>query len=316
MTAATPGSTPDSVPGTAPGASDGAAGAPSRGPGDSAAPPRTAAWRRLLRNPAGVAGLVLSAAFVLAGLLAPVVAPASPSAVDFTGLFEEPSGAHWLGTDELGRDQVARVLYGIRSSLAVAVGAVLLAVAVAVPLGLAAGYYRRIVDPIVSRLNDAVMAFPFLVLAVGLAAILGPSLTNAAIAIGVSQVPTVLRVMRGEAIRLAGEDFVDGAIAGGAGDAAVLFRHILPNAANALLIQITVGIPAAVIGEAMLSFLGLGVQPPTPSLGTMLSSAQAYFTQAPWLAVFPGIILVLVTLGFNLFGDALRDALDPKGARR
>ncbi|PSK95866.1 peptide/nickel transport system permease protein [Murinocardiopsis flavida] len=277
---------------------------------------RGTVWRRLRRNPAGMAGMVLSALFVLAAVFAPVLAPQDPAAVDFDRLFAEPSVGAPLGTDELGRDQVSRVLYGIRSSLFVAAGAVLLAAVAAVPLGLVAGYYRRVVDPVVSRLNDAVMAFPFLVLAVGLAAILGPSLTNAAIAIGVSQIPNVLRVIRGETIRLAEEDFVDGAIAGGASDAAVLFRHILPNAVNALLIQVSVGIPVAVIGEAMLSFLGLGVQPPTPSLGVMLSGAQTYFTQAPWLAVFPGLVIVLLTLAFNLFGDGLRDALDPKGARR
>ncbi|GAB3721933.1 ABC transporter permease [Nocardiopsis nanhaiensis] len=277
---------------------------------------RRSVWHRLWRNPAGMVGLVLSAAFVAVALLAPVIAPQDPAAVDFDRILAQPGAADPIGTDQLGRDQVSRVMYAVRSSLLVAAAAVLLALVIAAPLGLLAGYYRRYVDPLISRLNDAVMAFPFLVLAVGLAAILGPSLVNAAIAIGVSQIPTVLRVLRGEAMRLAEEDFVDGAIAGGAGDFAVLFRHILPNAANALLVQISVGIPAAVIGEAMLSFLGLGVQPPTPSLGTMLSSSQAYFAQAPWLAVFPGLVLVLLTLGFNLLGDGLRDALDPKGRRR
>ncbi|MDA2811424.1 ABC transporter permease [Nocardiopsis sp. RSe5-2] len=272
--------------------------------------------RRLLRNPAGAFGLALTVLLVGAGLLAPLAAPHDPAAVGFDRLYAPPSWASPLGTDELGRDQLSRILYGLRASVLIGVAAVLMAAAVAVPLGLAAGYYRRVVDPVVSRLNDAVMAFPFLVLAVGLAAILGPSPVNAAVAIGVSQVPNILRVMRGEALRLSGEQFVDAAVAGGAGDAAVLFRHILPNAANALLVQVTVGIPAAIIAEAMLSFLGLGVQPPTPSLGVMLSSAQSTFAQAPWLAVFPGVALVLLTLGFNLLGDGLRDALDPKGAQR
>ncbi len=289
----------------------------SDGPAPDTGPPRRrSTWRRLLRNPAGVTGLVLSLLFVATALLAPVLAPQDPAAVDFDRLLAQPSGSSPLGTDELGRDQVSRVLHGIRASLFVGVLAVLLAVVLAVPLGLVAGYYRRVVDPVVSRLTDAVMAFPFLVLAVGLAAILGPSLTNAAIAIGVSQIPPLIRVIRGETIRLCQENFVDGAVAGGAGDGVVLFRHVLPNAMNALLVQITVGIPAAIIGESLLSFLGLGVQPPTPSLGVMLSSAQPFFAPAPWLAVFPGLVLVLVTLGFNLLGDGLRDALDPKGRRR
>ncbi|RCV52208.1 ABC transporter permease [Marinitenerispora sediminis] len=277
---------------------------------------RGRAVRRLLRDPAGLAGLVLVAGFTAAALLAPVLAPQDPAAVDFEQVMGRPAPSAPLGTDELGRDQLSRVLYGLRSSLTVAALAVLLAVVVAVPLGLLAGYYRRWVDPVVSRLTDVLLAFPFLVLAVGLAAILGPSLLNAAIAVGVAQIPTVIRVMRAETLRLSAESFVDGAIAAGAGDAAVLARHVLPNAANALLVQVTVGIPAAVIGEAMLSFLGLGVQPPTPSLGVMLSSAQPFFAQAPWLVVFPGLVIVAVTLAFNLLGDALRDALDPKGVRR
>lgn len=299
--------TPDSAENTTP---EGPA-TPAPTPGRARSP-----WRRLLRNPAGAVGLVLAATTVTVAVAAPLLAPQDPAAVDFDRLLAQPSLTAWLGTDELGRDQVARVIYGVRSSLFVGVLAVLLAVLVAVPLGLAAGYYRRIVDPIVSRLTDAVMAFPFLVLAVGLAAILGPSLTNAAIAIGIAQIPPLIRVMRGEALRLSQENYVEGAIAGGASDLVVLFKHILPNAGNALLVQITVGIPAAIIGEAMLSFLGLGVQPPTPSLGVMLSDAMAFFTHAPWLAVFPGLMLVLVTLGFNLLGDGLRDALDPKGRRR
>ncbi|MFC7329030.1 ABC transporter permease [Marinactinospora rubrisoli] len=291
-----------------------ATGAPAvTGPAPAA---RGRAMRRLLRDPAGVTGLVLVAGFTAAALLAPLLAPHDPAAVDFDRVLGRPAPTAPLGTDELGRDQLSRVLYGLRSSLTVAALAVLLAVVVAVPLGLLAGYYRRWVDPVVSRLTDVLLAFPFLVLAVGLAAILGPSLLNAAIAVGVAQIPNVIRVMRAETLRLSAENFVEGAIASGAGDTAVLARHVLPNAVNALLIQVTVGIPAAVIGEAMLSFLGLGVQPPTPSLGVMLSSAQPFFAQAPWLVVFPGLVIVAVTLAFNLLGDALRDALDPKGVRR
>ncbi|MEU6267768.1 ABC transporter permease [Saccharopolyspora shandongensis] len=271
--------------------------------------------RRLLRHRTGVVGLVLSALFVLVALAAPVIAPADPAAVDFDQVLQQPSLALPLGSDELGRDQLARVIYGIRASIVVGVLSVLLAVVVAVPLGLIAGYYRGFADTVVSRLTDTLLAFPFLVLAVGLAAVLGASMVNAAIAIGLSQVPNLIRVMRGETLRLAGEDYVAASVAAGARGTTAMFRHILPNAVNALLIQITVAIPLAIIGEALLSFLGLGVQPPEASLGVMLSAAQTYLAQAPWLVVFPGLAVVLATLAFNLLGDGLRDALDPKGLR-
>jgi peptide/nickel transport system permease protein len=271
--------------------------------------------RRLARHRTGVVGLSLSVLLILVALAVPVIAPADPAAVDFDRVLQQPSVTAVLGTDELGRDQLSRVLYGIRASIVVGVLSVLLALVVAVPLGLVAGYYRRIVDTVVSRITDTLLAFPFLVLAVGLAAILGASLVNAAIAIGISQIPNLIRVVRGETLRLSTEGYVDAAIASGARGATVLFRHILPNSLNAILVQITVAIPAAIIGEALLSFLGLGVQPPMPSLGVMLSSAQTYFAQAPWLVVFPGLTVVVATLGFNLLGDGLRDALDPKGDR-
>ncbi|TDD54435.1 ABC transporter permease [Saccharopolyspora elongata] len=271
--------------------------------------------RRLLRHRTGVVGLVLSALFVLVAAAAPVIAPTDPAAVNFDQVLQQPSLALPLGSDELGRDQLARVIYGIRASIAVGVLSVLLAVVVAVPLGLIAGYYRGFADTVVSRLTDTLLAFPFLVLAVGLAAVLGASMVNAAIAIGLSQVPNLIRVMRGETLRLAGEDYVAACVAAGARGTTAMFRHILPNAVNALLIQVTVAIPLAIIGEALLSFLGLGVQPPEASLGVMLSAAQTYLAQAPWLVVFPGLAVVLATLAFNLLGDGLRDALDPKGQR-
>ncbi|MGW5649481.1 ABC transporter permease [Saccharopolyspora sp. NPDC003752] len=271
--------------------------------------------RRLLRHRTGVVGLVLSALFVLVAAAAPVIAPADPAAVNFDQVLQQPSVVLPLGSDELGRDQLARVIYGIRASIVVGVLSVLLAVVVAVPLGLIAGYYRGFADTVVSRLTDTLLAFPFLVLAVGLAAVLGASMVNAAIAIGLSQVPNLIRVMRGETLRLAGEDYVAACVAAGGRGTTAMFRHILPNAVNALLVQVTVAIPLAIIGEALLSFLGLGVQPPEASLGVMLSAAQTYLAQAPWLVVFPGLAVVLATLAFNLLGDGLRDALDPKGQR-
>lgn len=271
--------------------------------------------RRFVRHRPAVVGLVIASVFVLAALLAPLIAPSDPAATNFNQAFQPPSPAHWLGTDDLGRDQLSRVLYGLRASLQVGVLAVAIAMAVAVPLGLLAGYYRRFFDPVVSRFTDLLLAFPFLVLAVGITAILGPSLTNATIAIGIAEIPLILRVVRGETISLREEDYVEAATANGASDLVILARHILPNALSALIVQATVAIPVAIIDEAILSFLGLGVQPPTPSLGVMLASAQQFITQAPWLAVLPGVAIVLAALSFNLMGDGLRDALDPKAWR-
>ncbi|EFG64263.1 ABC transporter permease [Streptomyces sp. SPB074] len=273
-------------------------------------------WNRLRRDRLALTGAVLAALFVLLALLSHVIAPYDPARPDFGQALAEPSWAHWLGTDDLGRDQLSRVLVGVTASMQVGVLAVALAFVVAVPLGLIAGYYGRVADSVVSRLTDTLLAFPFLVLAVGLAAILGPSLKNATIAIGISQIPAIIRITRAETLRLKSADYVQAAIANGGTDRVVLFRHILPNASSALIVQATVGIPSAIIGEAVLSFLGLGVQPPSPSLGVMLSSAQPFIAQAPWMAVFPGLVIVLATLAFNLLGDGVRDILDPRGGSR
>jgi len=246
-----------------------------------------------------------------AAVLADVVAPFPFDKTDFGAALQPPSPAHWFGTDDLGRDQFSRVLYGLRVSVAVAAMSVTLSMAVGVPLGLAAGFYGFL-DPIVSRFTDTLLSFPFLVLAVGLAAILGPSLSTATVAIGIAGVPAIIRVTRGETLRLRGLDFVAAAIADGASDAVVLRQHILPNAVNTLIVQATVFAPGAIIGEAVLSFLGLGIRPPSPSLGVMLASAQPLFRDGPWMAVIPGVSIVAVALGLNLLGDGLRDALDPR----
>lgn len=271
--------------------------------------------RRLLRNPLAVSGLVVVVVAVTAALLAGLVAPFPFDHTDFGAALQPPSPRHWFGTDELGRDQLSRVLYGMRASVLVAAMSVALSMAVGVPLGLLAGFYGFI-DPVVSRLTDTLLSFPFLVLAVGLSAILGPSLSTATVAIGIAQVPGVIRVTRGETLRLRGLDFVAAAVADGASDAVVLGRHILPNAVNTLIVQATVAAPAAIIGEAVLSFLGLGIRPPAPSLGVMLASAQPLFRDGPWMAVIPGVSIVVVALGLNLLGDGLRDALDPREGPR
>jgi peptide/nickel transport system permease protein len=271
--------------------------------------------RRFLRRPFAVAGLIVSLTFILSAILAPWIAPYSPSATDFNTLLAHPSAHHLLGTDELGRDILSRVIWGARASIQAGVLATLLAMAIAVPIGLVAGYYRGWIDPVISRLTDVLLAFPFLILAVGLAAILGPSLLNATLALGIGAAPFLIRIARGEALALREEDYVRAAIANGASDAVILARHIVPNMMSTLLVQATVTIPAAIIGEATLSFLGLGVQPPTPSWGVMLSDAQSYLSQAPRLAVYPGLAIFLCSLSFNLLGDGLRDALDPRTDR-
>jgi ABC-type dipeptide/oligopeptide/nickel transport system permease subunit len=271
--------------------------------------------RRFLRRPFAVAGLVVAAAFILGAIAAPLIAPHSPSETDFNVLLAHPSANHLLGTDELGRDIFSRLIWGARASIQAGVLATLLAMVIAVPIGLVAGYYRGWIDPVIARLTDVVLAFPFLILAVGLAAILGPSLTNATIALGVGSAPGLVRIARGEALALREEDYVRAAVANGASDATIIARHIVPNMLSTLLVQATLIIPGAIIGEAALSFLGLGVQPPTPSWGTMLADAQSYITSAPRLAVYPGIAIFLCTLSFNLFGDGLRDVLDPRTTR-
>src|SRR5438128_1698182 len=271
--------------------------------------------KRFLRRPFAVLGLVVAVGFVVVALAAPWIAPYHSDYTDFNATLAHSSGKHLLGTDELGHDVFSRIVWGSRASIEAGVLATLLAMAIAVPIGIVAGYYRGWIDPVIARLTDVLLAFPFLVLAVGLAAILGPSLTNATLALGIGAMPALIRVARGEALALREEDYVRAAVANGAGDVAILGRHVLPNMLSTLIVQATVTIPAAIIGEAVLSFLGLGVQPPTPSWGVMLSDAQSYVSQAPRLAIFPGLAIFLCSLSFNLLGDGLRDCLDPRTTR-
>ena len=286
---------------------------------DVAVAPRVRTRRRTLarlrRRPLAVAGLVVASLFVLMALFAPLIAPYDPAATNFSAVLQGPSAAHIMGTDDLGRDVFSRVVFGARASLEAGVLATLLALVVAVPLGLMAGYYRGWWDPVISRVSDVMLAFPFLIVAVGMAAIFGPSLRNVVVALGVAAIPWVVRVTRGEALALREQEFVRAAVANGAGDRTILARHMLPNMAGVLLVQATVWIPQAIIGEAVLSFLGLGVQPPTPSWGSMLSAAQPFISIDAWLAVWPGLAIFLATLSFNLLGDGLRDVFDPRTQR-
>jgi peptide/nickel transport system permease protein len=271
--------------------------------------------KRFMRRPLAVAGLVVAVSFVLVAILAPWIAPYGYATTNFNGVLAHPSGAHVLGTDELGRDMFSRIIWGARASIQAGVLATMLAMVFAVPIGLIAGYYGGWLDHVISRLTDVLLAFPFLILAVGLAAILGPSLLNATLALGIAATPQLIRVARGETLALREEDYVRAAIANGASDSVIIGRHIVPNMLSTLIVQATLIIPAAIIGEATLSFLGLGVQPPTPSWGVMLSDAQSYLTSAPRLAIYPGLAIFVCSLSFNLLGDGLRDALDPKTQR-
>ena len=270
------------------------------------------AVRRLLKTRTARFGLVVVILMIAFALLAPWIAPFDPLATSFSLVRKAPSSAHWFGTDEVGRDLFSRVIWGGRASLAAGVISVSIALALGVPLGMLAGYVGGLLDAVVSRVTDAMLAIPFLILAIALAAFLGPSLGNAMIAIGITATPIFVRLARGQVMNVRAEDYVEAARAVGNPPVRILLRHVLPNILAPVIVQATLAIAAAIIAEASLSFLGLGQQPPSPSWGSMLNIAQRFLTQAPWMAVFPGLAIFLTVLAFNLLGDGLRDALDPK----
>jgi peptide/nickel transport system permease protein len=268
--------------------------------------------RRLLRRKGAVLGLVVIALFVGFALLAALIAPYDPTAQTWTAVRKAPSAAHWFGTDDVGRDILSRVIYGARASLLAGVVSVGIAIAIGVPFGIIAGYLGGFIDALISRVTDAMLACPFLILAIALAAFLGPSLTNAMIAIGITTTPIFVRLTRGQVMAVKVEDYVEAARAVGNPHWRIALVHILPNILPTLIVQATLAIAAAIIAEAALSFLGLGQQPPAPSWGSMLNSAQRFLVNEPWMAVWPGIAIFLTVLSFNLVGDGLRDALDPR----
>ena len=274
--------------------------------------PARRAWRRLVRRRGAMVGLAVIVLVILVAVLAPLVAPYDPAAQSWSTVRKPPSAAYWLGTDEVGRDLLSRIIYGARASLSAGVISVGIAIAVGVPLGLVAGYAGGLLDGLVSRITDAMLACPFLILAIALAAFLGPSLGNAMIAIGVTATPIFIRLTRGQVLSVKAEDYVEAARAIGNPHPRIVLRHILPNVLPQLLVQATLTVATAIIAEASLSFLGLGQQPPAPSWGSMLNSAQRFLVNAPWMAVWPGLAIFLTVLSFNLLGDGLRDALDPR----
>lgn len=274
--------------------------------------PGQLALARFRARPAAMLGLGVIALFVLIAVAAPLVAPYDPIATSWSLIRKAPSWQHWMGTDENGRDVLSRVVFGARASLLAGVVSVLIAAGVGVPVGLLAGFAGGAVDALIGRIVDAMLACPFLILAIALAAFLGPALTNVMIAIGVTAAPVFVRVARGATMDAATNEYVEAARALGNPPWRVALRHVLPNIVPPVMVQGTLAIATAIIAEASLSFLGLGQQPPAPSWGSMLNSAQRFLTQAPWLAVFPGAAIFLAVLAFNLVGDGLRDAVDPR----
>jgi peptide/nickel transport system permease protein len=276
--------------------------------------PGRRALARLVRRKGAMLGLAVVVFFVALAILAPYVAPHDPLGTNWSAIRKAPSETYLFGTDEIGRDVLSRVIWGARASLAAGLVSVAIALGLGLPIGLAAGYLGGWVDALISRVTDAMLACPFLILAIALAAFLGPSLTNAMIAIGISATPVFIRLTRAQVLAVKVEDYVEAARAIGNPHLRIAVRHILPNVVAPLIVQATLAIAAAIIAEASLSFLGLGQQPPSPSWGSMLNTAKNYLDHAPWMAVWPGLAIFTVVLSFNLLGDGLRDALDPRHA--
>jgi peptide/nickel transport system permease protein len=279
----------------------------------TAAPRRrsSAVWRSLRRNPLGMTGIVIIVLVALVAVFAAQLADFGPTEQISKRLLE-PGGPHVLGTDEFGRDILSRIIYGTRISLYVGLVSVSLALALGGSVGLMAGFLGGIVDDLVMRLVDILFAIPSLVLAIVIAGMLGPTLTNAMIAIGIVYAPIYARLVRGEVLAVRNLLYVESAHATGVGPFGIVFRHILPNITAPLIVQTSLLLSTAILAEASLSFLGLGTQPPDPSWGTMLGSGRKFMELTPWVAIAPGIAIVITVLGFNLLGDGLRDALDPR----
>ena len=272
------------------------------------------AWRKMKKNKSALVGAVIILFFTALAVTAPILPIIDPLATSWSAIRKAPSAMYWLGTDDLGRDILSRMIWGAQASLMAGVFSVAISVFIGVPFGLVAGYFGGWVDMVISRVTEALLAMPFLIMAIALAAFLGPSLMNAMIAIGLSAMPIFVRLTRGQVLAVKTEDYVEGARAVGLNHLEIMLRYILPNVMAPIIVQATLTIATAIIAEASLSFLGLGQQPPAPSWGSMLNVAKNFLNQAPWMAMWPGAAIFLVVIGFNLLGDGLRDALDPREA--
>lgn len=269
-------------------------------------------WRRLRRNRIALGSLVFLAGLAFVAVAAPLVAPYDPYYGEMPKALQSPSAAHWLGTDELGRDILSRIIFGAQVSLKVGFLAVGIAVTCGIVLGAVAGYYGRWIDNLIMRFMDIMLAFPSLLLAIAFMAVLGKGVENAIIAIAIVSIPEYARIVRGSVLSIKENDYVQAARAIGNPDHAIIFRHVLPNVMGPIIVRSTLGVSTAILEAAALGFLGLGVQPPYAEWGTMLGSGRAYIFNAPHLVYFPGVAITLTVMAFNLFGDGLRDALDPR----
>jgi peptide/nickel transport system permease protein len=274
--------------------------------------PWTAARRRFLNSRPGLAGAAVLLVVTLAAVFAAQVSPYDPKRQDFRVEHEPPSAAHWMGTDEFGRDMLSRVIWGAQASLQAGATAATIALGVGLVLGMVAAYYGGRADNVIMRVMDVILAFPYILLAIAVVAILGPGLRNAMIAIGIVYVPHFARVVRGAVLSVRARDYVEAARALGARDGRIMWQHVLPNTLAPVIVQTTLNVGSAIIDTAGLSFLGLGTQPPTPDWGNMLSAGRSYVIDSPWIATFPGLAILVTVLAFNLMGDALRDAFDPR----
>lgn len=272
----------------------------------------TISFRRMRKSRTAIFGIIIIILFTLIALLAPVISPYDPMEQNFIKSFRPPSSEHYLGTDEFGRDVFSRIIYGSRISLQIGFVAVFISLIVGVTVGLIAGYYGGWIDMAVMRVMDLMLSFPYILLALVIMSILGPGIYNAMVAIGIVYVPQYARIVRSSVLSVKKKEYVLAARSLGANDSRIILKHIFLNSMAPIIIQTTLSIGRAIINAAGLSFLGLGAQPPTPEWGAMLSNGQDFLRNAPWIATFPGIAIALLVLGFNLVGDGLRDAFDPR----
>lgn len=272
--------------------------------------------RQFMRMRLGVLGAVIVLLLILVALFAKVIAPYDPNETNYEAMLEKPSADHWFGTDDIGRDIYSRVIYGAQISIKAAIISVGIAMLIGIPIGLFTGYYRGFWDEwVVMRFVDAMQAFPFLILALAISAVLGSGFGNAMLAIGIGFSPAFVRITRGQVLSLRNMEYVQAAKATGVKDLQIIFGHILPNAIGPIIIQSTLTMATGILAEASLSYLGLGVQPPTPSWGSMLNHAQSLMSVAPYATLFPGMAIFVVVLGFNLLGDGLQQFLDPRNRK-
>lgn len=267
---------------------------------------------RIMKSKTSFIGLCIIMVLIITALLAPLIATHSPTDQSIIDRYQAPSSEHYLGTDELGRDIFSRIVYGTRISIQIGIIAVGISMIIGVLLGAIAGYFGKWIDQVIMRLIDILMAFPSILLAIALVAVLGPSLRNAMIAVGIVGVPQFARIVRAAVLSVKETEYIEAAKAIGAKHGRIIVQHVLPNCVAPIIVQATLGIGTAILDAAGLSFLGLGAQPPTPEWGAMLSDGRSALQTAPWVIAFPGVAIFFVVLGFNLFGDGLRDALDPR----